>query len=371
MDKKYYIGIMSGTSMDGVDLVLAEFSQDKPKVKVAIEKKWPCEIATKLHNLCTPSFNETVLMGEAANDISTIFAQGVEELLKQAKVAPEEVIAIGSHGQTIRHHPEKSFSWQIGNGALLAELTGIDVVCDFRSSDIAAGGEGAPLVPAFHNYVFRNPNQLRFIVNIGGISNISVLDPNKSSIVGFDTGPGNTLLDANARKSWQVPCDYDAIHAQKGKVNTTLLNILMAHPYLKRDYPKSTGRETFTWEYIEECLKKVKEDLSSEDLQRTLCAYTAKTIADQIIKIAEKRNFETYVCGGGCHNPIIMNDLKHYLEGCYQLGSTDLLGADPDFVEALAFAWLAYRFTHRLPGNLPEATGATKPKILGCLYPYS
>jgi len=367
--KKYYIGIMSGTSMDGIDLVLASFINGKPEIKAVKETFWPKEIINELHNLCSPSFNEINKVGEISCAISRVFAQGVNELLKEANVNKSEVVAIGSHGQTIRHHPEKGFSMQIGDGSLLAELTNIDVICDFRNADIAVCGEGAPLVPAFHNIVFRDPKKLRFIVNIGGISNISVLDHNNESVIGFDTGPGNTLLDYVTRTNWGEPYDKNSEHARKGIINDILLEKLLEHPYLKRAYPKSTGRETFTWEFVENCLSELKLSLKTEDLLRTLCAYTAKTIADQINIIAKGNEFETLVCGGGCHNPLLMQDLNKYLSNCTTLGSTEIIGANPDYVEALAFAWLALRFTERLPGNLPDVTGAKKPKILGCLYP--
>ncbi|MGN1356552.1 MAG: anhydro-N-acetylmuramic acid kinase [Succinivibrionaceae bacterium] len=371
MKKEYFIGIMSGTSMDGVDLVLASFPRGKPQVICTCEQSWPEEILPQLHGLCSPSFGETETMGEVSCSISRIFARGVEKLLEKARISPSEVIAIGSHGQTIRHHPDLGYSWQLGCGALLSELTGIDVICDFRSADIAAGGEGAPLVPAFHNWVFRHPGILRFIVNIGGIANVSVLDPEKKQVIGFDTGPGNTLLDCCTRKFWHEPCDKDAFHARQGAVNRQFLQILLQHPYLARSYPKSTGRETFTWEFVEECLRSLPGKIKEEDILRTLSAYTSLTIAREVCNIAGTASYEVYICGGGSHNPVITEDLNTYLRGCCRLGDTGLLGADPDFVEALAFAWLAYRFTARLPGNLPEATGAYKPKILGCLYPSS
>ncbi len=371
MKKSYYIGIMSGTSMDGIDLVLADFGQEQIRTIASCEEQWPNELLEQMHRLCQPSDNEIDLVGVVGNEISRIFARGVDHLLQLAKVEPQEVVAIGCHGQTIRHRPQLGFSVQIGSGSLLAQLTGIDVICDFRSADIAASGQGAPLVPAFHHVMFRNPARLRFIVNIGGIANISVLDHDCPQVLGFDTGPGNTLMDALMRTIWQEKYDKDSQRARQGQLIPDLLDTLMEHPYLQEHWPKSTGRETFTWQWVEDMVKKQQVQSHANDLLRTLCRFTARSIALHINQIAHGRSYEVYICGGGVHNPLLMDDLKEELTDCSLLTSTWDLGVDPDFVEALAFAWLALRFTQRLPGNLMDATGASKPKILGCLYPAS
>lgn len=369
--RELYIGIMSGTSMDGIDLVLAEFDGNQAKVIAAAGGKWPEKLLKTMHGLCTPGDNETDKSGAVSVEISRVFADGVNQLLKKADVRAEDVAAIGSHGQTVRHRPELGFTVQLGSGALLAHLTGIDVICDFRSADMAAGGQGAPLVPAFHDQIFRNPEKLRFIINIGGISNISVLDHSSRTVLGFDTGPGNTLMDLLVRNTWNEPYDKNAVHAGQGTVCIPLLNRLMQHPYIKKDWPKSTGRETFTGEFTDQCVRETGISISPEDLLRTLAAFTADSIADAVMRVADGRSYESYICGGGAHNPLLMSDLETRLQGCEKFGSTELLGADPDYVEALAFAWLARQFVRRQPGNLPAATGASRSKILGCLYPAS
>lgn len=369
MSEKLFIGIMSGTSMDGIDLVMADFAGATPRIVAATEERWPGEMLPKMHALCLPGEGEIDLAGEAGLEISRVFARGVERLLAEAQISRKRITAIGSHGQTVRHRPEKGFSVQIGSGALLAELTGIDVITDFRSADLASGGQGAPLVPAFHNLVFRNSKALRFVINIGGISNISVLDHDAAEVPGFDTGPGNTLMDALTRLVWREPYDRDARHARQGKICNRLLERLMAHPYFDMPWPKSTGRETFTLEYAQNCMRELELEIPPEDLLRTLLAFTSRTIADAVLAIAQDRPYEAYVCGGGARNNLLMSELRQDLAGCGTFGTTALIGADPDYVEALAFAWLALRFAERKPGNLPSATGARKFKVLGCLYP--
>lgn len=367
--KELYIGIMSGTSMDGVDLVLADFSGALPKVVAALGEPWPGDMLPIMHRLCAPGADELDTAGGLAVRISQVFAGGVTKLLNQAGIAPEEVTAIGSHGQTVRHRPGAGFSVQLGSGALLAELTGIDVICDFRAADLAAGGQGAPLVPAFHSAVFRDPAKLRIIINIGGIANISVLDHALPEVPGFDTGPGNTLMDHTVRRIWNEPWDRDALHARQGQIRQDLLSRLLEHPYLAQPFPKSTGRETFSPAWLEEVLATVSPAPAPEDLLRTLCAFTAETIGRAADQTAGGQEYEAYVCGGGAHNPLLMEELGRTMQGCVRLADTWALGADPDYVEALAFAWLAMRFTRRLPGNLPSATGARRERILGCLYP--
>lgn len=367
-DCRYYIGIMSGTSMDGIDISIMDFnSSSMPAVIATGEYDWPEGLEARLHPLCHSGADEVEQIGEIANELAAAYACAVNDLLKKNGIDKSKIIAIGNHGQTIRHRPEKHFSVQIGNNALLAALTGIDTVGDFRAMDLACGGQGAPLVPAFHNSVFRKDSILRFIVNIGGISNISVLDGSGNPIIGFDTGPGNTLIDHNCRHFWNENYDHDGKHAQAGSVDSLLLKKMLSHPYFSMSYPKSTGRETFTYEWVESLTE--GSNISGEDLQRTLTHLTAVSIADQINKIAGNRIFETYICGGGLKNKLLMSELRKLLPGSSVFDSTAVLGVDPDFVESIAFAWLAKQFTERKPGNIPSATGATTPAVLGCLYP--
>ena len=364
---KYYIGIMSGTSMDGIDTAIVDFRGTHPKVIATGEYNWPKGLENKLHPLCMTGNDEIERVGDIANELACAYARAVNDLLEASKTDKSMIIAIGNHGQTIRHRPERHFSIQIGNNALLATLTDIDTIGDFRAMDLACDGQGAPLVPAFHRCVFGKENELRFIVNIGGISNITVLDGLNNKTFGFDTGPGNTLLDHNCRFFWQQNYDHNGEHAQAGFINDELLSRLLSHPYLAMQHPKSTGRETFTYSWVQGLVEDMV--ISGEDLQRTLTRYTAVTIADQIGKIAGGRNFETYICGGGLRNSLLMEDLQQLLPNCSVFAGTDKLGVDPDFVEAIAFAWLAKQFVERKPGNIPAVTGASRKAVLGCLYP--
>ena len=366
-DHKYYIGIMSGTSMDGIDLALVDFSNDLPKVLATKGYPWPNNLGERLHPLCYSSNDEIEKIGDLSLELAHAYANAVKALLKDTGISADEIIAIGNHGQTIRHRPERHFSIQISNNAALAALTNIDTIGDFRSMDLALGGEGAPLVPAFHKYVFAQKGLLRFIVNIGGIANISVLDGFNDRVFGYDTGPGNTLLDQNCRFFWQDNYDHNGEKAKSGIINKDFLAKLLNHPYLAKPYPKSTGRETFTYSWIKELNETFK--LNGQDLQRTLTYFSAKTIADQINKIAGSQKFEVYICGGGLNNTLLMQDLETELKTASFFSSTWDLGVDPDFVEAIAFAWLAKQFVEREPSNLPAVTGASRSAILGCLYP--
>lgn len=358
---------MSGTSMDGIDLAVINFKGDRPEMVCCAEYNWPQNLEKEMHPLCLTGNDEVEIIGDISIKLAQAYASAVNDLLEKKHIPRENIVAIGNHGQTIRHRPERGFSVQIGNNAMLAALTGIDTIGDFRNADMALGGQGAPLVPAFHRNVFYKHDCLRFILNIGGIANISVLDGTSDQTFGFDTGPGNTLLDQNCRNIWDIPYDKDGYYASQGNINNTFIDKALSHPYFSKPFPKSTGRETFTYEWIKslnkECL------LSNYDLQRSLTFLTAKSISDEILKIASNREYEVYVCGGGIHNSLLMKDLETLLKGCVTLGSTSCLGINPDFVEAAAFAWLAKQFIERKPGNLPSVTGASGYAVLGCLYP--
>ncbi|ATP10592.1 anhydro-N-acetylmuramic acid kinase [Aeromonas salmonicida] len=362
-----YIGLMSGTSMDGIDAVLVMMDGDELRVEAAISHPWPT--ARELHELCTPSDNEIDRMGVADNLVAREFATATHALLAKAGLTPKDIRAIGSHGQTIRHRPQLRFTLQIGNAALLAALTGIDVIADFRTMDMALGGQGAPLVPAFHQALFAKPGALRVVLNLGGIANISVLPGNAGGVYGFDTGPANTLLDGWYRRHQPDGGNYDAggQWAASGRLIPALLEKLLTHPYFAVPAPKSTGREMFTLDWLDGEL--AGSAYAPVDVQRTLQALTCHSIARQLPALDEAQSRpELFVCGGGAHNAPLLSELANLLPG-WRIASTTELGIAPDWVEGAAFAWLAQRFIHRKPGNLPAVTGASRLAVLGALYP--
>ncbi|WP_421244213.1 anhydro-N-acetylmuramic acid kinase [Aeromonas sp. 601019] len=364
-----YIGLMSGTSMDGIDAVLVVIDGDQLRVEAALCHPWPQETARTLHALCTPGDNEIDRMGVADNLVAREFAAATHALLAKAKLEPKDIRAIGSHGQTIRHRPQLGFTMQIGNAALLAAQTGIDVIADFRTMDMALGGQGAPLVPAFHQALFAKPGALRVVLNLGGIANISVLPGNPGGVYGFDTGPANTLLDGWYRRHHPKGAGYDAggQWAASGKPIPALLEKLLAHPYFAAPAPKSTGREMFTLAWLDGEL--AGQPYAAADVQRTLQALTCHSIARQLPAPNEAQTRpELFVCGGGAHNAPLLSELAGLLPG-WRIASTAELGIAPDWMEGAAFAWLAERFIKHKPGNLPAVTGASRPAVLGALYP--
>ncbi|WP_421247132.1 anhydro-N-acetylmuramic acid kinase [Aeromonas jandaei] len=366
-----YIGLMSGTSMDGIDAVLVVIDGDQLRVEAALSHPWPT--AHELHELCTPSDNEIDRMGVADNLVAREFAAATHALLAKTGLTPADIRAIGSHGQTIRHRPQLGFTLQIGNPALLAALTGIDVIADFRTMDMALGGQGAPLVPAFHQAFFARPGALRVVLNLGGIANISVLPGHANGVYGFDTGPANTLLDGWYRRHHPKGAGYDAggQWAASGQLIPELLEQLLAHPYFTAPHPKSTGREMFTLAWLDGEL--AGRPYAPADVQRTLQALTCHSIARQLPATPEafgasQPKTELFVCGGGAYNAPLLAELASLLPG-WRIANTAELGIAPDWMEGAAFAWLAERFIKRKPGNLPAVTGASRPAVLGALYP--
>jgi anhydro-N-acetylmuramic acid kinase len=358
-----YIGMMSGTSLDGVDGVLADFGGGKIRTLEAAFVAFPAALRAELMALQASGDNEIEREALAANQLAACYAACAAALLP---AAPAAVAAIAVHGQTIRHRPELGFTRQTNNPALLAELTGIDVIADFRSRDIAAGGQGAPLVPAFHQAQFGAPGVVRAVVNIGGIGNISVLHAD-GKVSGYDTGPGNVMMDLWIGRHLGKEYDADGAWAATGTVDPQLLGVLLAEPYFALPAPKSTGRDLFHGQWLDARLAQC-QPLAPEDVQATLTALTALTIARAIH--AESAQVEAvYVCGGGAYNGTLLRELAAALGGTTTVESTAALGVAPNRVEALAFAWLGYRFTARLAGNLPAVTGAKGPRILGALYP--
>ena len=358
----HYIGLMSGTSLDGVDAVLLKLSESAHGIIGETFTPFDDSLRAKLLALHQPRSDEIHEAAALGNVLAHLYARAVRELLKKTRMNSASVQAIGCHGQTIRHRPDAGYTIQLGNGALLAELTRTTVVCDFRSRDIAAGGEGAPLVPAFHQAVFADPAIHRVIVNIGGIANLT--DLGSGAIQGFDTGPGNMLMDAWIRRHLGEPFDRDGAWAQGGNCIRALLQTLLAHDYFRRSPPKSTGRELFNLAWLESLLSG-KED--SRDVQATLLEFTSASIAlaVQSFCIGVK---EIYVCGGGASNAALMARLTASLRSV-PLATTVKLGIHPDWVEACAFAWLARQALHLQPGNLPSVTGAAGPRVLGAIYP--
>ena len=355
-----YIGLMSGTSLDGVDGVLSSLNGDLTSAYLA----FPPDVKQTLLSLQSSGPDEIHRESLAAQQLVQLYAECVHQLLTTAKINRDQVTAIGAHGQTIRHLPNQRYTRQLNQPALLAELTGIDVIADFRSRDIAAGGQGAPLVPAFHQAVFGHAGQTRAVVNIGGISNISLLHAD-GSVSGFDTGPGNVLMDAWIHLHQGKSYDADGAWAGTGRVDNELLTHLLSESFFALAPPKSTGRDLFHLSWLESQLTSFSA-LRAEDIQATLVALTAKTIADAIQTHADACD-AVYVCGGGAYNSQLMQALQSYLP--QPISSTDALGISPSHVEALAFAWLAKQFCERQPGNLPSVTGAKGLRILGALYP--
>jgi anhydro-N-acetylmuramic acid kinase len=371
--KSLFIGLMSGTSMDGVDGALVSFDDGATQPMQMLGSSYvpfPANLRGDLMALQSAGHNEIHREALAANELSALYADCAHELLHQAQLPASAVRAIGCHGQTIRHSPQQGYTRQTNNPALLAEMTGIDVIADFRSRDVAAGGQGAPLVPAFHQAVFGKSGAVRVVVYIGGMSNISVLDNVNQRITGFDTGPGNVLLDMWALRHLGQAFDASGAWAASGVVRQELLSQLLREPFFALPPPKSTGRDLFDNTWLNRQLAQCRE-FAPEDVQATLTALTAHTLADAIAAHAAKTD-AVFICGGGACNDELLRQLQTALTERKinaQVESTAVLGVSPNHVEALAFAWLAHRFDARRAGNLPEVTGADGPRILGALYP--
>lgn len=373
------IGLMSGTSLDGVDGVLAiceNGNSDKIRAIASAYIPFPDTLRAEFLALQTAGHNEIEREAHSANALAQHYAACVQQLLTSTGRSSDEISAIGAHGQTIRHRPELGFTRQTNNPALLAELTGIDVIADFRSRDVAAGGQGAPLVPAFHQAAFGQAGEIRVVANIGGISNISVLDGSGDGdgggdgVSGFDTGPGNMLLDAWITRHQGLPFDADGAWAASGTVIGELLQVLLQEPYFAAPPPKSTGRDLFHLGWLDDKLHAFPA-ATTADVQATLTAFTARSLADAIAHTADGAA-AVYLCGGGAYNAELRAQLATALQTRGQsthVLTTEVLGVAPNQVEALAFAWLAQRFLLRLPGNLPAVTGAKGLRVLGALYP--
>ncbi len=363
-----YIGLMSGTSVDGIDAVIVSISPaGELKLEAVRQHSFPKDVHDEIHALSHPAGNELDRAGELDVALGRLFAEAANALLRDAGLSRSDIRAIGSHGQTIRHRPraKHAFSYQIGNPSVIAEETGITTVADFRMRDIAAGGQGAPLVPAFHDAQFRAPGKHRAIVNIGGIANVTYLPADATiPVLGFDTGPGNTLLDQWILRHRMVAHDSHGEWGASGAVHKRLLERMLADEYFSRPPPKSTGREHFNLAWLERCLSGVPA-VAPADVQATLAELTAQTIA-RAVRFLPGCD-EVYLCGGGSHNHDLVQRLKRDF-GSGPVATTEALGLPPDWVEAAAFAWLAHRTLEGNPGNLPSVTGARRPVILGGIY---
>jgi len=353
---------MSGTSLDGIDAVLVRFGGGNTQLLAQHFAPLDAAIKAELLALHTPSANELHRSFVMGNQLAKLYANSIEQLLNAARMSPSQIRAIGCHGQTIRHCPEHGYTVQLGNGALLAELTGITVINDFRSRDIAAGGQGAPLVPAFHHRVLRDETVHRVIVNIGGISNLTNLPPNGATS-GFDCGPGNLLMDAWCSEHRGQSYDQAGAWAATGKVLPNLLAQLLTEPYFTQPAPKSTGRDLFNMAWVNNYLR---GDEQAADVQATLLELTVLSIA-QAIQHDCLGASEVYVCGGGAHNDTLMRRLQSHLPRL-KITTTDELGVNPDYLEAIAFAWLAEQTVLKQTANLPAVTGAAHTCILGAIH---
>lgn len=367
-----YIGLMSGTSTDGADAVLARFASGQPPEFLATASvAIPPDLRSALLALNTPGENELHRAALAANEMASVYADAVESVLQQAGVSCQDIVAIGSHGQTIRHRPEQGYTLQLNAPARLAEITGIAVVSDFRSRDVAAGGQGAPLVPAFHAALF-SADAPRIILNLGGIANITVLAPG-APVTGFDTGPANVLIDGWIHRHLDLPYDRDGAWAASGQVNAALLAYLLeSEPWFNALPPKSTGRDLFNLAWLDTRLSAFQAQhgpltVTPEDIQATLTALTARSVAQAIQRWAPHPKGGIWVAGGGAFNTALLKALAW--ETAADVQCIDALGVPAQSLEAYAFAWLAYAHCAGLPGNRPEVTGARGMRILGAYTP--
>lgn len=358
-----YIGLMSGTSLDGIDAVLVEFSDDSPRLLGRSHRPFDTALRAALLALNAPGHDELDRASSLGNTLARRYAASVSEVLALAAVDGAAVRAIGCHGQTVRHRPEHGYSVQLGNGALLAELTGIAVVTDFRSRDLAAGGQGAPLVPAFHAKMFRSASEGRAVLNLGGIANLTWL-PRSGEVQGFDSGPGNCLLDLWAARHLERAFDDGGRWAKEGKVNAALLAALAQEPYFALPPPKSTGRDLFNEAWLH---ARLIPQCDAQDVQATLLELTARSVAEACARYCVGLE-RLIVCGGGSRNAALLERLGALLAPV-AIETSERHGIDACLVEACAFAWLAKQAIENRPAGLPSVTGARGARVLGAIYP--
>lgn len=358
-----YIGLMSGTSVDGVDAALVDIQSDSTTLLGAITYKLPESLRSRLLQLNSQPLIKLSDISELDHLVARSFINASNELIQRCGADTNKIIAIGSHGQTIFHSPDTNpaTTMQIGDNSLIATSLGIDTIGDFRRADMAAGGQGAPLMPAFHKAMF-NTDKQRFVLNLGGIANITVLG--KDSVTGFDTGPANTLLDAWIYKHQAKPCDCNGAWGRSGEINTDLLGTLLTDVFFAQQPPKSTGADYFNLAWLE---NKLPDNIEASSVQATLTELTACSVAQSIKNYSHEASAEVLVCGGGAHNRYLIERLEHHMPH-HTIKPTSAYGVDADSIEAMGFAWLAYRHIKRLAGNLPSVTGAKYPVVLGGLF---
>ena len=361
-----YIGVMSGTSLDGIDVVVAAIDQNIVALQASYCHPMPLEIREQILGINQGQSVTLSQVGQLDTRLGRLFSEAILQLMSQEGLSAQDIVAIGCHGQTVWHEPQGDapFSLQLGDNNTIASRTGVTVVGDFRRRDMALGGQGAPLVPAFHRALLTHPYERRAILNIGGIANVSLLSPGEM-VRGFDTGPGNILMDAWMWHHHQHRYDKDGQWAESGQVDQELLNVMLDDPWFKRPVPKSTGREYFNFGWIENKLANFAA-IAPQDVQATLLALTAISVTDLIKQQGEWHRL--LVCGGGGHNRALMKYIAKLLPNT-QVGLTDEVGISSDDMEALAFSWLAYRTVSGLPGNLPAVTGAKDFTVLGAIFP--
>lgn len=361
-----FVGLMSGTSLDGVDGVLADFGATT-RVLAHVHRPFPTALRQELLALNRAGDNELHRAALAANSLAEVYAEVVNALAKAGAHTSADIVALGAHGQTVRHRPGEfdgtGYTLQLLNGALLAERCGIDVICDFRSRDVAAGGQGAPLVPAFHAERFTDTGRDVAVLNLGGIANLTLL-PAVGAVTGFDCGPGNALMDHWCQQHRGQPFDAGGAWAASGRVDPALLASLLADPFFARPPPKSTGRDLFHAEWLS---ARVPAGLAPVDVMATLAELTVRGAGDALARLAPA-TCKLLVCGGGAFNDHLMRRLAALLPAAH-VASTAEAGVPPDQVEALAFAWLAWAFKDKRAGNLTSVTGARGARLLGALYP--
>lgn len=367
--KQLYIGLISGTSIDAVDAALVDLSAS-PRLLATFSQPYPAELRKRVVELCEGTRNELEKLARLDGELGRLFGEAALKLLDDADIKPREVTAIGSHGQTIRHYPgmRPGASLQIADPNQIATLTGITTVADFRRRDISVGGQGAPLLPIFHNLLFRRRSVHRAVVNIGGIANLTILpaDP-RLPVIGFDTGPGNTLMDGWTGRHLKQTHDIDGKWASSGRIDRALLGLLLNDRYFAAEPPKSTGTDYFNLKWLDRLLKRRGGRPTRRDVQTTLCELTAQTVAEAIFRQAPQTT-ELLVCGGGVHNLALLFRLQVLL-GELPVRSIDDYGYPPDWIEAMAFAWIAQQTLSGKPGNLPSVTGAKREVVLGGIYP--
>ena len=355
-----YIGLMSGTSVDGIDAVLVDFSEERPRLLACFQGDFSSELQAEILALNHNCDNELNRAFTLHRELGHLFSDSIANLLAEADKQAEEITAIGSHGQTLRHQPngKLGFTLQVGDAATIAEETSITTCANFRCRDIAAGGQGAPLVPAFHSRYLRDAEKTRAVINIGGMANITLLKPN-AAVSGFDSGPGNVLMDAWVSKHLQKPFDQSGEWAASGIVNQKLLNEILADEYFSQTGPKSTGREKFDQHFIEP----FHNQDTPENIQATLLELTARSICDALDRSVD----ELLICGGGAHNKLLLKRIADLSDKPVLL--TDEFGLPADWLEAMAFAWLARCLMRGEPANEPAVTGAKSKRVLGAIFP--